>query len=162
APRRSSSSATGSGNGGSADARICWEARSGWMAETTSSSVSFRARRARWSRTTSSSCRRSGRRRGGRGPFSGPRSAACAPASTAELYALHRRLFPLWRASYQDERATWSLMDLKAHVSGEVGTVAGVALAAVGLVWLIACANASNLLTARVASRRRELAVRAA
>lgn len=79
-----------------------------------------------------------------------------------ELRAINRRIFPLWRSSYQDEKASWSMMDLKAHVTGDVGTVAGLALSAVALVWLIACANASNLLIARVTSRRRELAVRAA
>src|SRR5437867_2377608 len=63
-----------------------------------------------------------------------------------ELRAINRRIFPLWRASYQDEKASWSMMDLKAHVTGDVGTTAGLALAAVGLVWLIACTNASNLL----------------
>jgi predicted permease len=83
-------------------------------------------------------------------------------AASEELRTINRRLFPLWRASYQDEKATWGLMDLKEHVVGEVETVAGLALAAVGLVWLIACANASNLLVARVSSRRRELAIRAA
>ena len=83
-------------------------------------------------------------------------------AAVDELRAINRRIFPLWRASYQDENATWNMMDLKAHVIGDVGTIAGLALAAVGLVWLIACANASNLLVARVTSRRRELAVRAA
>jgi putative ABC transport system permease protein len=79
-----------------------------------------------------------------------------------ELRAINRRIFPIWRTSYQDEKATWSLMDLKAYVTGESQTTAGLALAVVALVWLIACANASNLLIARVTSRRRELAVRAA
>jgi predicted permease len=83
-------------------------------------------------------------------------------AAADELRAINGRIFPLWRASYQDDKATWSMMDLKAHVIGEVGTIAGLALAAVGLVWVIACTNASNLLIARVTSRRRELAVRAA
>ncbi len=84
------------------------------------------------------------------------------PAAAEELRAICRRIFPLWKSSYQDDRASWGLMDLKTHVTGDAGTIAGLAIAAVGLVWLIACANASNLLIARVTSRRRELAVRAA
>ena len=83
-------------------------------------------------------------------------------AAADELRAINRRMFPVWRSSYQDEKATWSQMDLKKHVTGDVELTAGLALAAVALVWLIACANASNLLVARVTSRRRELAVRAA
>jgi predicted permease len=83
-------------------------------------------------------------------------------AAAGELRAINRRIFPVWQASYQDDKATWSMMDLKAFVAGDVGTIGGLVLAAVGLVWLIACANASSLLIARVTSRRRELAVRAA
>jgi predicted permease len=83
-------------------------------------------------------------------------------AAERELREINRRIFPLWKASYQDDKATWSMMDLKRHVIGDVGTIAGLALAAVALVWLIACANASSLLVARVTSRRRELAVRSA
>jgi predicted permease len=52
------------------------------------------------------------------------------------------------------------MIDLRTHVTGDVATIAGLALAAVALVWLIACANASSLIVARVTSRRRELAVR--
>jgi putative ABC transport system permease protein len=83
-------------------------------------------------------------------------------SAAEELRAINRRIFPLWRVSYQDEKATWSMMPLKTHVTGDVTAIAGLALAAVALVWLIACTNASNLLIARITSRRRELAVRAA
>jgi putative ABC transport system permease protein len=81
-------------------------------------------------------------------------------AAGAELREINRRLFPLWKSSYQDDKATWAIMDLKEFVIGDVGPIAGLALAAVALVWLIACANASSLIIARVTSRRRELAVR--
>jgi len=88
--------------------------------------------------------------------------AAERAAATDELRAINRRMFPIWKASYQDEKATWSAMSLKTHVTGDVGMIAAVALGSVALVWLIACTNASNLLIARVTSRRRELGVRAA
>ncbi len=82
--------------------------------------------------------------------------------ATSELHAINKALFPIWKSSYQDDKATWDMEDLKTNLVGNVNTLAGLALAAVGLVWLIACANASNLLIARVTSRRQELAVRAA
>jgi MacB-like periplasmic core domain len=62
------------------------------------------------------------------------RAEAERAAAVDELRAISRRIFPLWQASYQDEKASWNMMDLKAHVTGDVGTMAGLALAAVGLV----------------------------
>ena len=70
--------------------------------------------------------------------------------ASSELRAINKRIFPVWQASYQDDKATWSLEDLKVAVVGDVKTIARLALASVAFVWLIACANASNLLIARV------------
>jgi predicted permease len=102
-----------------------------------------------------------------RGPFSywvvgRLKPGSTAPAAAAELRAINRRIFPIWKASYQDEKATWGLVDLKTRLVGGSRNTAAIALAAAALVWLIACVNASSLLVARVSSRRRELAVRAA
>ena len=90
-----------------------------------------------------------------------PRGAS-RPAATRELQAINRALFPLWQASYQDDSATWAFEDLKAHLVGDVATLAGLSLSAVGLVWLMACTNASNLLVGRATSRQSDLAVRVA
>ena len=83
-------------------------------------------------------------------------------AASAELQTINRRLFPAWRSSYQDERATWRMKPLQERLVGAVRPTAALALGAVLLVWLIACTNASNLIVARVLGRRRELAVRTA
>ena len=78
------------------------------------------------------------------------------------LYATNTRLFPVWRSSYQDEKATWGFQDRKARVVGEIGTTLNVVLAAVACVLLIACANAVNLLIARGLQRSREMTIRGA
>jgi predicted permease len=90
------------------------------------------------------------------------RSGVTHAAALDTLHATNRRLFPIWRSSYQDEKATWGLQDLKSRVVGDVGSTLLVMLAAVACVLLIACANAINLLIARAVDRNRELAIRSA
>ena len=102
-----------------------------------------------------------------KGPFFTTALARLGPgvsraAALAALGATNRRLFPIWQSSYQDEKATWGIQDLKARVVGEIGPTLNVVLAAVGCVLLIACANAVNLLIARGLHRSREMTIRGA
>ena len=83
-------------------------------------------------------------------------------AAQAQLREICRRIFPLWQSSYQNDRAGWGMVDLKRQIAGDFPATATVVAAVVAFVWLIACVNASSLLLARVAGRRRELAMRTA
>ena len=87
---------------------------------------------------------------------------ASKPVALDALRATNRRLFPIWKSSYQDEKATWGLVDLKDRVIGDIGSTLLVALGAVACVLFIACANAINLLISRALGRGRELAIRSA
>ena len=91
-----------------------------------------------------------------------PRVAAPARASAAaELRAInkpHLSALALVLPGRTGDVGPWWIS--KSHSSHDFKPIARLSLVAVALVWLIACVNASNLLVARVTSRRRELAVR--
>ena len=95
-----------------------------------------------------------------------------APGATiADGNADIERMLPIWLETFAGGGATFyrdvwrigpALRPLKQEVVGGVGNVLWVVLGTVGVVLLIACANALNLLLVRAESRERELAVRAA
>ena len=79
-----------------------------------------------------------------------------------ELDAINRRIFPIWQTSYQDESATWGVLDLRESIVADSKTMLLVLQGAVALILLISIANVANLTLVRTANRSAELTVRRA
>ncbi|HEY6333133.1 MAG TPA: ABC transporter permease [Blastocatellia bacterium] len=91
--------------------------------------------------------------------------ARLAPAvplgqARAETSAIYRHLKEIYGQDI--DAADFALTPLRNYVIGDVGNALGILCVAVAVLLLVACTNVANLMLAQVASRQREIAVRAA
>ncbi|MBI4906121.1 MAG: ABC transporter permease [Acidobacteria bacterium] len=66
------------------------------------------------------------------------------------------------RSFFEQARVKPNLRPLKRDVTGDIGAVLGVLMGALGLVFLLVCANVANLVLVRAQARTQEFAIRAA
>jgi ABC-type lipoprotein release transport system permease subunit len=73
-----------------------------------------------------------------------------------------RRCDALARQHPENRLKTVTIVPLQERLTADLRATLWVLMSAVGVVWLIGCANIANLLLARAAGRTREIALRAA
>jgi predicted permease len=82
-------------------------------------------------------------------------------AANAQLQASYREYGRKWPNDFSD-KLSFAVEPLQGAIVGGVRNPLLILLGAVGFVLLIACANVANLMLARAAGRKREIAIRAA
>lgn len=102
-----------------------------------------------------------------KGPFFYPtigrlRDDVDPAVARAQLAAVSERIFPIWQDSFTQRDAILGFVDLKEILVGNVARTLLTVLTAVGLLLLIASANAASLLVARGMTRSREVSIRSA
>ena len=90
-------------------------------------------------------------------------AGATLEQARAELLAAHAAMMKEHPEAYSPKgEARISAVRLRDQVTSKAKTVLWLLLAASGLIFLVACSNAANLILARTVRRERELAIRAA
>lgn len=102
-----------------------------------------------------------------RGPFGYRGVGRLAPGVSLEqaerdLAEVSARIFPIWRAGFQDSTARLVPVPLRLALVGYARAPVGLFAGAVALVLLAAVANVATLLLVRASAREHELSVRAA
>jgi putative ABC transport system permease protein len=101
-------------------------------------------------------------------PFSYSGVARLKPGITIDLAnqeatRILNQILPEYIRSFAEQtRMKSNLRPLKRDITGDIGAVLGVVMGALGLVFLLVCANVANLVMVRAQSRTQEFAVRAA
>lgn len=101
-------------------------------------------------------------------PFSYPGIARLKPGITIDLAnqdatrVLNQITPENIRPFAEQAQLKSNLRPLKRDVTGDIGTVLGVLMGALGLVFLLVCANVANLVLVRAQARTQEFAIRAA
>jgi putative ABC transport system permease protein len=101
-------------------------------------------------------------------PFSYSGIARLKPGITIDLAnqdatRVLNQILPEYIRSFAEQvRLKSNLRPLKRDITGDIGTVLGVVMGALGLVFLLVCANVANLVLVRAQARTQEFALRAA
>lgn len=83
-------------------------------------------------------------------------------AAGKDLAEISERIFPIWKAGFQDSTARFTAVPLHDAIIGNADRQVGLFTGAVMLVLLLATANVATLMLVRTSAREHELAVRAA
>ncbi|MES2179584.1 MAG: ABC transporter permease [Gemmatimonadota bacterium] len=83
-------------------------------------------------------------------------------AASKDLAGISERIFPVWKAGFQDSSARLTPVPLRDSIIGSSDRQVGLFAGAVALVLLLAIANVATLMLVRTSAREHELSVRTA